>query len=104
MNDEGIKEGEKEKRTGWNPGDGGLVMNGKLQRLVLWYWAMKRFPNESFSLHREVRDVATSWMRGLGGRPEREQVELQWVRKPARQRHRENILRPLEVCDFPGSG
>ena len=42
-------------------------MNGKLQRLVLWYWAMKRFPNESFSLHREVREGATSWMRGLVG-------------------------------------
>ena len=42
-------------------------MDGKLQGRVLWYWAMKRVPNDGFSLHREVRDVATSWMRGLGG-------------------------------------
>lgn len=35
-------------------------MNGKLRGLVLWYWATKRFPNDGFSLHNELRHMALS--------------------------------------------
>ena len=38
-----------------------------MRGLVLSGWAMRGFPTDGFSLHREAWDMAISWMAGVGG-------------------------------------